>query len=103
MKNLTKEQRVVRKLNYIKNLYEIALDDISESLINLCNINLDIELKDDINYLIKIDQEINTYKKAIKCVHERNKGWDDCKVMKTEYNIISCWENEKERLEYVQC
>ena len=79
MKNLTKEQRVVRKLNYIKNLYEIALDDISESLINLCNINLDIELKDDINYLIKIDQEINTYKKAIKCVHERNKGWDDCK------------------------
>ena len=118
MKNLNREERLTRKFNYIKNLYESALEDISEVLINLCNIDLDIQFKDDINYLIKIDQEIHRYKKAIKCCYERNKNYDDCKelffrlslvhkaiyeVMKTEYNIISCREDEKGRLEYVQC
>ena len=117
---MTKQERIKRKWNYIQKLYNIAFDGISDELIEICQCDRDlIFIDDDLKELIHIDQEINQYKHRIKdCRNKYENYIDDCRelfhrlslvhraiyeLMKTEYDIVSCWEKENGRLEYVQC
>ena len=116
---MDRQQRLNRKFNYIQNLYNIAFEDISDELITQSQAYLNFELVDDIESLIKIDQEIHWLKKRVKQVYNTNKDLLDesrdlfhrlslvhkaiYETMRTEYNITSCCENEQGRLEYVKC
>lgn len=119
MENLTREERLKRKFNYIKNLYEITFEDFSQEFLDACQVEINFQLIDDIKCLIKIDQDINQLKKRVSNIYDTNKEMLDesrdlfyrlglvhkaiRETMRTEFGIIDCWENKKGRLEYVQC
>lgn len=119
MENVTREERLNRKFNYIQNLYEITLEDFSQEFLDVCQVDITFQLTDDIKNLIKIDQEINQLKKRVSKIYDTNKDFLDesrdlfyrlglvhkaiRETMRTEFGIIDCWENEKGRLEYAQC
>ena len=116
---MDRQQRLNRKFNYIQNLYNIAFEDISDELITQSQAYLNFELVDDIESLIKIDQEIHQLKKRIKQVYNTNEDLLDeardlflrltlvhkaiRETMRVEFGIIDCRENEQGRLEYVKC
>ena len=116
---MDRQQRLNRKFNYLLSLYQITFEGISQELIDCCQPDIDFELVDDIESLIKIDQEIHQLKKRVKQVYNTNEDLLDesrdlfhrlslvhkaiYETMRTEYNITSCWENEQGRLEYVKC
>jgi len=116
---MDRQQRLNRKFSYLQRLYEITFEDISQELLNECDININFELTDNIKRLIEIDEEIHQLKKRVKYAYETDIDLKDesrdlfhrlslvhkaiFEVMRTEFDITSCWENEKGRLEYVQC
>ena len=116
---MDRQKRLERKFNYLNNLYEITLEDFSQEFLDACQVEINFELIDDIKSLIKIDQEINQLKKRVSNIYDINKEMLDesrdlfyrlglihkaiREIMRTEFGIIDCWENEKGRLEYVQC
>ena len=116
---MDRKERLNRKFNYLQNLYLITFKDLSDELINACQVDINFELTDNVDCLIKIDQDINQLKKRVKFVYNTDKELLDeardlfhrlslvhkalYETMRTEFGICDCWENEKGRLEYVQC
>ena len=106
------------KIKYLQNLCEITFADISEELINACEIDINFDLKENVQSLIKVDQDINQLKKRIRKVCSTNKELvDECRdlynklflvhkaiyeTMKTEFGIVDCWENENGTLGYAR-
>lgn len=116
---MNRQQRLKRKFMYLQNLYEITFEGLSQELLDECQVDINFELKDNVDCLIKIDQDINQLKKRVKYVYNTDKELLDesrdlfhrlslvhkalYETMRTEFGICDCWENEKGRLEYVKC
>ena len=119
MGNNTREERLNRKYSYIENLYKITFKNFSQEFLDACQVNINFELTDDIKSLIRLDQDIHQLKKRVSKIYDTNKEMLDesrdlfyrltlihkaiIETMRTEFDIINCWENENGRLEYVQC
>lgn len=114
---MERQQRIELKLDYINNLYRIALKGISADLLELCEIKSNLEFADDLKSLLKVDNTNYVQIQRLRKIFKNYADPDECRelyhrlfmvhkaiftLLKEEYNIHSCWENEVGRLEYLK-